>query len=270
MSNNKEEKKEVTEKKNEPLFILLILMIIISIVWTVSGFLVHNFFTEWAERGQFGDMFGAVNSLFSGLAFAGVVYTILLQRKELALQRNEISKSTKELEGQKNLMDLQKFENKFFQLINLHHDIIGSTGHGRGIFQTLATAMYNALPKQNITLTLLNETYFELYNKNKTELGHYFRNLYHIVKFVDSTPELMDFETRYSYIRILRAQLSTYEIVLLSYNGLSKHGKGFMELIEKYKLLKNIDFQDQYLIERALLFEQYPHVLEAFNEQAIL
>ena len=39
---------------------------------------------------MFGDMFGTVNSLFAGLAFAGVIYTIFLQRNELALQRNEL------------------------------------------------------------------------------------------------------------------------------------------------------------------------------------
>lgn len=45
------------------------------------------------DRGTYGDMFGAVNSLFSGLAFAGIIYTILLQREELRLQREELIKS---------------------------------------------------------------------------------------------------------------------------------------------------------------------------------
>ena len=35
-------------------------------------------------------MFGAVNSLFSGLAFAGVIFTIYLQKTELSLQRKEL------------------------------------------------------------------------------------------------------------------------------------------------------------------------------------
>jgi hypothetical protein len=42
-------------------------------------------------------MFGAVNSLFSALAFAGVIYTILLQREELALQRLELEQTRQEL-----------------------------------------------------------------------------------------------------------------------------------------------------------------------------
>lgn len=31
-------------------------------------------------RGTFGDQFGAVNALFSGLAFAGLIYTIVLTK----------------------------------------------------------------------------------------------------------------------------------------------------------------------------------------------
>jgi hypothetical protein len=48
-------------------------------------------------RGQFGDLFGAVNAFFTGLAFAGVIYTIILQRKELEMQRKELQSSTEQL-----------------------------------------------------------------------------------------------------------------------------------------------------------------------------
>lgn len=48
-------------------------------------------------RGQFGDLFGGANALFTGLAFAGVIYTIMLQRTELKLQRLELSSSRLEL-----------------------------------------------------------------------------------------------------------------------------------------------------------------------------
>jgi len=43
--------------------------------------------TGWTERDQFGDMFGALNALFSGLAFGGIIYTIRQQKEELELQR---------------------------------------------------------------------------------------------------------------------------------------------------------------------------------------
>lgn len=53
-----------------------------------------------ADRGLFGDMFGAINSLFSGLAFVGIIYTIFLQQKELELQRKELKLTREELKRQ--------------------------------------------------------------------------------------------------------------------------------------------------------------------------
>lgn len=67
-------------------------------VWLLSGVMLMLVF-EPGERGVFGDMFGAVNSLFSGLALAGVIVAILLQRKELELQRKELELTRNELQA---------------------------------------------------------------------------------------------------------------------------------------------------------------------------
>ncbi|MCH7933377.1 MAG: hypothetical protein IIC36_05215 [Gemmatimonadetes bacterium] len=44
----------------------------VVIIWGVYWLVVNLLLGEWPTRGQYGDMFGAVNALFSGLAFAGV------------------------------------------------------------------------------------------------------------------------------------------------------------------------------------------------------
>lgn len=46
-----------------------------------------------ARWGQFGDAFGTVNALFSGLALLGVVYAILLQREDIEIQRLDLKAS---------------------------------------------------------------------------------------------------------------------------------------------------------------------------------
>lgn len=61
--------------------------IIILAVWIVSGFLTHNLVDD---RGTFGDMFGAVNSLFSGFALFGIILSIYIQRQELGAQKEEL------------------------------------------------------------------------------------------------------------------------------------------------------------------------------------
>lgn len=66
-------------------------------VQALLGLAVYLALPGWMERGQFGDMFGIVNTLFSGFAFAGVIYAILLQRDDLALQREELKLTRQEL-----------------------------------------------------------------------------------------------------------------------------------------------------------------------------
>ncbi len=63
----------------------------------VLGFSVYFLLPSWAERGQFGDVFGASNSFFSGLALSAVAYAILLQSEELSLQRQELKSTREEL-----------------------------------------------------------------------------------------------------------------------------------------------------------------------------
>lgn len=75
--------------------------------------------TASAARGAFGDKFGALNAVFSALAFAGIIFTILLQRRELSFQRNEIRDSKQQIEKQNELIGRQRFESTFFNLLHL-------------------------------------------------------------------------------------------------------------------------------------------------------
>jgi hypothetical protein len=71
--------------------------IAIVLIQTALGVGVYLALPDWTSRGQFGDIFGVVNALFSGLAFAGLIYAILLQREDLSLQRNELEMTREEL-----------------------------------------------------------------------------------------------------------------------------------------------------------------------------
>jgi len=82
----------------------------VVILWLISWILIVLYLDGDEARGQFGDMFGAVNSLFSGLAFAGIIYTIILQQREISEQREEIER--------------ERFEKRFFLLFNQHIEFI--------------------------------------------------------------------------------------------------------------------------------------------------
>jgi hypothetical protein len=61
----------------------IIVVALAQVVYAVVVFFVFSGPEAMSDRGQFGDLFGAVNAFFTGLAFAGVVVTLFLQRREL-------------------------------------------------------------------------------------------------------------------------------------------------------------------------------------------
>lgn len=85
------------EKNSIPKWLYYILPIVIIGLWVISFLSIYFGFNNWSERGAFGDLFGSINALFSGLAFAGLIVAILLQRQELQLQREELQETRQEL-----------------------------------------------------------------------------------------------------------------------------------------------------------------------------
>ena len=75
----------------------ILILLIIPVVLVVYYFGLDYLLLDFETKGQFGDMFGAANALFSGFAFLGIIYTIYLQRNELALQREELRLTRDEL-----------------------------------------------------------------------------------------------------------------------------------------------------------------------------
>ena len=57
---------------------LLIAASFVLAFWVASFAWIYLCVGNWEIRGQLGDMFGAVNSLFSGLAFAGLIVTLII------------------------------------------------------------------------------------------------------------------------------------------------------------------------------------------------
>ena len=76
---------------------MMVTILLVIVVWSASGLIIYYASDNWGDRGTMGDMFGAVNSLFSGLAFAALLLTIFQQRQEIKLNRIAIDQNRKEL-----------------------------------------------------------------------------------------------------------------------------------------------------------------------------
>lgn len=111
----------MSEKKTDKWFsvgslslFFLILAIVCCIWYLASSYIIATYFITGSEAlaGQRGDTYGIINSLFASFAFAGLFYTILLQRHELRETRAEFEKQNSTLKS-------QRFENTFFNLLSI-------------------------------------------------------------------------------------------------------------------------------------------------------
>lgn len=88
---------------------------------------------------------------------------------------------------------------------------------------------------------IINRSFGKLFNLYQSQLGHYFRTIYNIIRFIDKE----QIKNPKYYTNLVRAQLSTYEHLLLFYNCISGYGnENFKPLIIKYNLLDNISISD--------------------------
>ncbi|MEZ5016631.1 MAG: putative phage abortive infection protein [Flavipsychrobacter sp.] len=107
---------------------------------------------------------------------------------------------------------------------------------------------------------------YKYYDGHQHRLGHYFRHLFQCYKFINSNNSLLE-EEKYYYGKTLRAQLSTYEQVLLFINSVSTLGmkwellpeddKNESRMITFYHLIKNVAGDN---IEGIKYADYYPNV----------
>ncbi len=239
-------------------WILLGASLLIIGTWLLTWLLLSPWKPE--DRGTFGDMFGAANALFSGFALLGVIYAILLQRQELKYQRKELELTRLELKGQKEqltaqneIMGIQKFENTFFQLIDLQNKIVErmryesrhttyEAGGKQFIYEVYDDVQKGHLPsnkKMNqLTLQRIQKAYSEVYYEQSVQLQPYFRNIENILKLIDrqQIPDDADI-----YASILRSMLDENELALLAYHSLSEAGNAKLrKLLETYYILQDL------------------------------
>jgi hypothetical protein len=86
---------------NRDKFPLIHVLLVVVFLWFVLGFCLPSMLEDPAQEGQFGDMFGGVNALFSGLSIVGIVYAIILQHESLVEQRNSIDYQKNDIYNQK-------------------------------------------------------------------------------------------------------------------------------------------------------------------------
>lgn len=225
-----------------------------------------------SNLGVFGDSFNVLTSLFTGLAFAGVIISIVLQTKEL-------QETQKEFKGQKEALEEQNFDNKFFQMLNLLSNVIEKlyykiprTGtndyNGREVIRFIKKDLETKAKSGNI-LNNFQSIFNEINDRYNTTFKYYFINLYQILNYIDKYANSE--KDAKEYTNILRAQLSKDELVLLFYNAygvIEFSGNRYKNLVEEYALFEHLMYKDlnpdnkNHIVDKLLI----EYAEEAFGE----
>lgn len=249
-------------------FVFTIVGIIILGIILVLAYYKWN--TLYTKSGLNFDTGSHLGDLIGG--FVGVFFTIagvLLLYRTLQLQREEFGKTQRAITA-------QQFETTLFNMLNVLHNLVVSTNgkiggtelSGYKYFQESLNQLKTKLEENSnpeleilknkvqglkgiLTTDLqsleshLSDVYKGFYTEHQAELGHYFRYLFNIVKFVlDSEIEE---PKKLKYLNLIQAQLSNQELGLIFYNVNSELGnnsegkKQFREWLDDYNLLENLD-----------------------------
>ena len=257
-------------RKKRKYFHLTLNEIVIFVLIGLALILLFPFiFTKFSigiSYDNIGDTIGGISAPF--LSFFGSILVYLALKSQVKANK-DVQKQFKKQE----LKDYtQNFENIFFNLLTIHHQIVENIDFNandilddndlslyfsryhltliddikknndlksRDVFKFSFKVLrqlylisfenhkdydsdgrkntYLFCPKSRITFENITEEvylqgmYDKIYFKLNTDLGHYFRNLYQIIKRVDvanfSDDYLQDYKIKYSYTSIIRAQL---------------------------------------------------------------
>ena len=278
------------DKKGWSVWAILIVSLLVCLAVSIVGICLSYWFVsnqniEGTEssllnaRGLFGDSWGGVNAIISAFAFAGVIVTLFLQNRDLNLQRREMARQREEFAKENETLKYQRFENLFYNMLNLHQEIVAALrfdykiedpliispgveqSSGPNYWKSYYTVAGREVFRYTFEEAKIEESGKDEYDQRREIRGYrgylhrkgleaydntwiptYYDHYFrHLYKMVQFVDSQgFPFDVAYKYISLLRGTLSRYELVWLYYNALTPSFVKFKKLIEKYSLLKNI------------------------------
>jgi hypothetical protein len=133
--------KKVFKKYGFPILLLAIVLAFIGFSYLLDCLGPQSVFNKYGDT---------INALFSSLAFGVLIYTIILQREDLDMQRQQIEKSIaaqdkSNLESQKQNenIELQRFDSTYFKLVSNSQNSLSSIRYKSDNQEYIGSAVFS-------------------------------------------------------------------------------------------------------------------------------
>jgi len=272
--------RQKNQVENYTMIYISVILGSLAIIFPIGVYYYFDF--DVTHMGPTGDWLAGSSSPF--LSFA----TFLILLATFKQQRKELDIAKKDSEDQRTTTAIQRFENTFFQMMNLHNEIIrsiqvvisnfkypvypayennGQDNYDREIFigrNALENLYlnYKSEYEHNCNLHIdyrieeIKETYENWYSDKEHHIGHYYRSLYHMYNLIHTS----ELDQKQYYAKLLRAQLSKSELLLLFYNSIAfSEDNKFIPLIREYNILKHINIDELICpeVDKVILDREY-------------
>jgi len=228
----------------------------LGLVWFLLGFIfyfVHFHSARLSDDGKDWGDFGVFIAGFSGTGIATI--TLVAAAYGIRVQAQDLARSRAFMARQSETMAQQAFDSVFFSLLNRFSDVRDSVtdvirakstqprlDQGRQAFKNFWEKFHHLFKgpiNEPDRRDYLQRAFLSEYKAVESELGPYFRTLYQIYKFIDSSSLREPEKLRYA--KMARAQLSDVELCVIFYDGVTDLAVKFKPLIEKYGVLKHVN-----------------------------
>lgn len=225
---------------------------------------------NFEAAGSFGDAFGSLGSLMAALAAAGALLTLRQQQEQSGRQN---------------------FEGNFFGLLDHFQSLTQATQahswssetaddgtetpflnhsfQGHQAFKAILDELRQDLQPQDFEKPeRVTKKYLKFYEEFQDDLGHYFRLLYHLFKMIADRCEDSEAQ-KYYYAQLVRAHLSTAELILLAYNCICGEGRHkFVSFLKDFAVLHNVGFKSDAFGRAEMDFIKRSLPAEAFTSRS--
>ncbi|QKK22793.1 putative phage abortive infection protein [Rhizobium hidalgonense] len=221
--------------------------------WAMLPYIAPVIGFDWKPEilGQWGDAFGALNALFSALAFVAVLYTLRQQQKQIDDAATD--------------QHLQRFERTFYELLRLLREarddvefrysdnykgssrekepnygdrVTGTEAFKRAQFEMKYWVEADRLDADHFTTESVADIYLQcVHNRYESTFAPYYRLLYTILIRIKTDTKLTPDE-KHRFGNLLRSQLTSHEVALCCYNGLAAVSGSFRSLLIEFKIPK--------------------------------
>ena len=189
---------------------------------------IQDRFGDPGSAGTFGDSYGALGVIISGIALIGVIITMIMQQSQINEQRQFIARS--------------EMNDTFFKLLDHLKEIKLELGWSNSegeklklLYEELKSGYSNSSEEQLVAI------FREFYAKHSIDLDNYFRTLRYLLRYLAVQP--LDFEKKRVYSNLLRAKISQEEAAMIYYNMEDRtlmKDHGFQEYIQRFNLLADL------------------------------